>query len=229
MILVGEGAVYLRAMRHCQSASLPIDAVISAEPPPPDLLERLGCACRISRDVNAEWEFVRDVCSDGIVWSLDNRVLLRPPLLGLPGICHFNVHNGLVQRYRGLPEVGLFLAILAGETEWGTTLHEIDSGIDTGAVFAQKRIQLKPDDTFGTAMTRAVECCAELFAEQVACVCLGETRPIAVDRTASRCFSYHHLDEAICYRDTPAWHRATDLWPLATRFQRLAAWIVARS
>ena len=228
MILVGAGAVFLRAMRHCQAAALPVDAVISAEPPPPAVLERLGCECRITDDVNAEWAFVRDACSDGIVWSLDNRVLLRPPLLDLPGIRHLNVHNGLVQRYRGLPEVGMFLAILTGETEWGATLHGIDSGIDTGPVFAQKRIHLMPDDTYGSAMTRAVECCAELFAEQVDRVRTGQSQPIAVDRTGSRCLSYRHLDEAIRFSDAPAWRRATDLWPLATKFQRLATWIVAQ-
>lgn len=126
MILVGGGAVCLRAVRHCLAAALPVDAVITREPRLSAALERLGCTVRLADDVNAEWEFVRDTCRDGIVWSVDNRVLLRPPLLELPGVVHFNVHNGLVQQYRGLPEVGLFLAILAGEAEWGGYADEFD-------------------------------------------------------------------------------------------------------
>ena len=58
-----------------------------------------------------------------------------------------NMHAGLTPRYRGVH--GAYWACLEGEPkDAGVTIHRVDLGIDTGAVLAQSRIPLSPEDNF---------------------------------------------------------------------------------
>lgn len=57
-----------------------------------------------------------------------------------------NLHPGLAPQYRG--RYGCFWPVVNGEPELvGTTVHFIDSGIDTGKILIQKRVDFEPDDT----------------------------------------------------------------------------------
>jgi phosphoribosylglycinamide formyltransferase-1 len=56
-----------------------------------------------------------------------------------------NLHPSLLPLYPGAHAVSDALA--AGATETGTTLHVVDSGVDTGPVIAQRRISIDPGET----------------------------------------------------------------------------------
>jgi methionyl-tRNA formyltransferase len=161
---------------------------------------------------------------DGIAWSLNNKFILGDELLGLP-VTFFNVHNGLVQRRRGIPEVCVFFAVLEGDPEYGPTLHVIDRGIDTGPVVAQMPFALGPDDTFGSVMERSLARCASLFEENVDRIAAGSWPECRVDRTRSRLFSYRTLAEAEALRGSPAFARAASLAPYEAFFPRLSEWV----
>ncbi|MFC6998571.1 formyltransferase family protein [Rufibacter roseus] len=57
----------------------------------------------------------------------------------------FNIHFSLLPKYKG--QFTSSWPILNFETETGVTLHEIDKGIDTGAIVDQIRFEIKNDDT----------------------------------------------------------------------------------
>jgi methionyl-tRNA formyltransferase len=57
----------------------------------------------------------------------------------------FNLHFSLLPAYKGM--YTSVHTILNNEKHSGVTLHEIDSGIDTGKIIAQKRFNITHDDT----------------------------------------------------------------------------------
>lgn len=56
-----------------------------------------------------------------------------------------NVHASLLPRWRGASPVAH--AILAGDTETGVAIIRMDSGLDTGPVYATRRMSIGRDDT----------------------------------------------------------------------------------
>ena len=57
----------------------------------------------------------------------------------------FNIHFSLLPKYRGMYTSAL--PILHGESETGVTLHQIDYGIDTGAIIDQSKFAIESYDT----------------------------------------------------------------------------------
>lgn len=59
----------------------------------------------------------------------------------------YNVHASLLPAYRGAAPVER--AIMAGETETGVSIMQMDEGLDTGPVGLQKPVPISPDATGG--------------------------------------------------------------------------------
>jgi methionyl-tRNA formyltransferase len=76
-----------------------------------------------------------------------------------------NIHFSLLPRWRGAAPVER--AILAGDVETGVGLMQIDTGLDTGPVFAQARVPIEPDDTAGTLRGRLVALGSALLVENL--------------------------------------------------------------
>jgi len=55
-----------------------------------------------------------------------------------------NTHPSLLPLFPGAHAVRD--AIAAGAIESGCTLHYVDEGVDTGAIIAQRRLQVRPDE-----------------------------------------------------------------------------------
>jgi formyl transferase-like protein len=66
--------------------------------------------------------------------------ILKPDVLEIPGGAALNIHGGIVPQYRNVhSEVW---AVLKGDTEnVGTTIIHLDSGIDSGAIALQRRVE----------------------------------------------------------------------------------------
>src|SRR5574341_1012331 len=71
--------------------------------------------------------------------------ILRKDVLDLPRHSCINVHASLLPRWRGAAPI--HAAILAGDEETGVTLMQMDVGLDTGPMLAQRSIRLSRDDT----------------------------------------------------------------------------------
>ena len=90
--------------------------------------------------------------------------LIRGPLLAKGRLGIFNLHGGLSPHYRGADCT--FWALYNGEPEQvGCTLHRIDPGIDTGALIAHVRPEVKEGDDELTLFWRAVRDSAETYAQ----------------------------------------------------------------
>ncbi|MFZ2299979.1 MAG: methionyl-tRNA formyltransferase [Candidatus Moraniibacteriota bacterium] len=81
--------------------------------------------------------------------------LLPQALLAIPGFGCINVHASLLPRLRGASPIQN--ALLSGATVTGITLMLMDSGMDTGDILAQKKVEIMPDDTAASLSRRLAE------------------------------------------------------------------------
>jgi methionyl-tRNA formyltransferase len=213
MIFVGDGALLWRAVRHALDTGHTVDAVChgSRGAPPrglPDRVRRYPVGTGADLD-DLAGELVA-LCTDGLLWSIDNPFLLREKLLG-SGLRLLNVHGGPLPGYRGLPLVAVAYAVLNGEREFAATLHEIDAGIDTGPVLAEVRFPIDADAVHEDVMLDLVEAAHEVFTTQLDPVVSG-TAP--APRPTSGESGYYGLRAARALagmRSHPRYARATDL------------------
>jgi phosphoribosylglycinamide formyltransferase 1 len=149
-VLVSGGGTNLQALLD---AGLPVVAVASNRRDAPALARANGIPTaafeladhpdRAARDAAmADWlaaEGVRLVVLAGYMHLLTPAFLERFPDAVV------NVHPSLLPDFPGVHAVEEQLA--AGVAEAGATVHLVDEGVDSGAVLAQARVPVLPDDT----------------------------------------------------------------------------------
>lgn len=72
-------------------------------------------------------------------------LILPQPVLDAPRLGCINVHASLLPRWRGAAPIQR--AIEAGDAETGTTIMQMDAGLDTGDMLATTRCPIGPDTT----------------------------------------------------------------------------------
>jgi len=87
-----------------------------------------------------------------------------------------NIHASLLPRWRGAAPIQR--AILAGDTQTGVSIMQMDAGLDTGAVLAQSRVPITPDDDAGTLHDKLAALGAEMIAATLADVQAGRARAV---------------------------------------------------
>lgn len=75
-------------------------------------------------------------------------LLLPQPVLDLPRLGCLNIHASLLPRWRGAAPIQR--ALLAGDSETGITIMQMDAGLDTGAMLTKTVVPIGPEDTAGT-------------------------------------------------------------------------------
>jgi methionyl-tRNA formyltransferase len=101
--------------------------------------------------------------------------ILKKDVLNLPRYGCINVHASLLPRWRGAAPI--HAAILAGDEETGVTIMQMDVGLDTGPILAQKSIRLTRDDTAGSVFQALSILGADLLTETLPRWMVGEIQP----------------------------------------------------
>lgn len=98
-------------------------------------------------EVDARAAFTTRLASLSPVLFLVNSysMILPESWIAIPRHGALNVHGALLPQFRGANVLNW--AIINGESETGVTVHQIDAGIDTGPIVAQRRISITDDDT----------------------------------------------------------------------------------
>lgn len=106
---------------------------------------------KIKRVTSVNSESCRNLISQlepDVVLVNGTRIISARTLAAAPGK-FVNVHTGITPLFRGVH--GGYWAIASGKPElFGTTIHRVDTGIDTGGVISQVVIRPEPCDTFAT-------------------------------------------------------------------------------
>lgn len=224
MIFVGEGALLWRAVQHTLDSDLPVDMVCSSSPAAAPHA-RPEVPVRVVADVNVLTAELAAASTDGVVWSVNNRMIFRTPLLSA-GLRILNIHHGPLPAYRGLPEVALVYAMLRGEREFAATLHQVDEGIDTGRVLAAERYPIGPDEPYHVVLRRGLQTCHRLFERTLPLVAADPAWAGEPLRPYSTHSGGYYGRKALArlpqYRNHPDFARATDLGFLAGYLPELA-------
>jgi folate-dependent phosphoribosylglycinamide formyltransferase PurN len=102
------------------------------------------------------------------------RLLSRDTLAKIP--CPvLNYHAGIAPKYRGMN--GGYWALASGDAEnFGTTVHLVDAGVDTGGVVRQTHGRPEPGDTISSYALRQAAFSRDMCIEAVSDALAGKLR-----------------------------------------------------
>ncbi len=150
MILIGSGALLVRAFEALRVKKIYVDCVVCSDSDSAcKRLAKLGARVIQTQDQNHALATQLKSATDEYVLSINNKTILLDELLNEP-YTFLNIHNGLTQKYRGIAEVCVFAAICHGVEEYGATLHRILPGqlVDTGPILFQNSFRIPQFATF---------------------------------------------------------------------------------
>jgi methionyl-tRNA formyltransferase len=90
-------------------------------------------------------------------------LLLPGPILAAPRLGCLNLHASLLPRWRGAAPIQR--AILAGDSETGVTIMQIDEGLDTGPMLLQEIVPIGPATTAAEMHDRLAELGARMMVQ----------------------------------------------------------------
>lgn len=221
MIFVGDGALLWRAVRHAVDRGHAVDMVCAGgRAAAPASVS--GVDVRTTDGIDRLAGEMHTACTDGLVWSIDNRFLFGEPVLS-GDLVVYNIHGGPLPGYRGVPLATVAYAILNDEPEFAATLHRVDPGIDTGPVVAEDRFPIAPDDVFEDVMAELVEACHRLFVENLDAAVAGTMTTLPQPDGPSGYYGNKAVGRVPEHRDAPNYERATDLGMFEDFFPDAAA------
>lgn len=191
---IGEGALLSRAIVFCLNKNIKVGKIFV----PKNNINIQAKNVNIipfNKDTLSDL-LLENIDHDDFLFSINNKYLIED--ISLKKIKNvYNIHNGLVQKYRGLGEVCVFCAYLNKENIYGATLHRIkpNQQPDGGEIFAQKSFLLKEGYSFQEIMTRSIKCCQEIFEENIIRIINKEKSINKIEDDAIGCiYTYKNID-----------------------------------
>jgi len=102
-------------------------------------------------------------------------LILPKAILEAPRFGCLNIHASLLPRWRGAAPIQR--AILAGDTETGVTIMQMDEGLDTGPMLSVKKLPILAGTNAGTLHDALSDLGAEMIVAAVAGVTDGSLKP----------------------------------------------------
>ena len=103
-------------------------------------------------------------------------LILPQPVLDAPRLGCINIHASLLPRWRGAAPIQR--ALLAGDSETGVTIMQMDAGLDTGPELLRDSVTIGPDMTAGELHDALSELGGRLIAEALAGLESGTIVPV---------------------------------------------------
>ncbi len=158
-------------------------------------------------------------------------LILPAEVLAAPRMGCLNVHASLLPRWRGAAPIQR--AILAGDTETGVTLMQMDEGLDTGDMLLKARTPITATDTAQTLHDRLAGLGSQALLDTLAGLQAGTLQPEAQDDSQSTYAAKLDKAEAEIDWQRPAVEltrrvRAFNPWPVAHtpyKGQNLRIWL----
>ena len=161
-------------------------------------------------------------------------LLLPADVLAIPRLGCVNIHASLLPRWRGAAPI--HRAILAGDTETGITIMQMDEGLDTGAMLARARCGIGPADTGSSLHDRLMVLGAETLMAMLPAFIKGEIQPESQNQALATYASKLSKQEAEinwslsaetierCVRAYNAWPVAFSQWRRKGAAETLRVW-----
>lgn len=175
----GAGTLFTALANQAEKIGIQIVGLVTeAEVPACERARELGIPVtvvpfledRVKWDQNLATELSR--LKPSLIVSAGFRKILGPVVLRFHQGKIINTHPALLPNFPGAHAVRDALA--AGVSETGTTIHFVDSGVDTGEVIVQVRVKVEPDDTEDSLHERIKQAERELLVTTVSDIAQGK-------------------------------------------------------
>jgi len=150
-------------------------------------------------------------------------LLLPQAVLDAPRLGCINIHASILPRWRGAAPIQR--AILAGDSETGITIMQMEAGLDTGPMYLVERLPIESDETGGSLHDKLSPLGAKALMAALPGIVDGSLQAEAQDDARSTYASKLSKAEAVIDWTRPAHAihrqvRAFNPWPVAqTRFE----------
>jgi len=226
MIFVGNGALLTQAVNYAFKIGIDIDLVCctlgdSAIP----RLKKIDIPILETTNPNVDLLPLLKNHRGNTAFSINNKYILDDELLST-GVNFFNIHGGLVQKYRGIAEICVLAALCKGENKYGVTLHKILQGqeVDSGPVVAQIEFDISSEDTFPVVLKKTLCACQKIFERNIENVISGNYKTINADLFGTA-YAYNDVPKICSEADAEAFAKASNLGPYTGFFPKLKALI----
>lgn len=125
-------------------------------------------------------EWLAERRADVAVVLAYGRILPRA-VLDAPRHGCMNLHASLLPHYRGAAPINW--AIVHGETETGISLMQMDEGLDSGPVYAMRRLAIPAEETAGQLAERLADLAQEVVRLDLPRAVSGELPAVAQDES----------------------------------------------
>jgi methionyl-tRNA formyltransferase len=121
---------------------------------------------------------VLSLADDALVVAAYGQIIPEKLLLG-PRYGGINVHASLLPRWRGAAPVAA--ALLAGDTETGVSIMQMERSLDTGPVYLQRRVTISGDATTPSLTETLAELGADALIDVLCRLRGGDVTPVPQD------------------------------------------------
>jgi methionyl-tRNA formyltransferase len=164
-----------------------------------------------------EQQGLKDLNAD-ILIDVACGLLLPKEILTIFKFGAINIHPSLLPRWRGAAPIQR--VILAGDTETGVTIMQINEGLDTGDILRQVKVTLNGDETSAMLYDKLAAIAAQLLLETLDDLLLNRVQPTKQDDTLS-CYAHKLTKEEglinwnLSTEELTRMVRAFNPWPVA--------------
>ena len=136
-------------------------------------------------------------CDIAVIAAYDQ--ILRQPFIDLFPHGVLNLHGGKLPEYRGGSPI--FWQIIKGEKKGFCSIIQVDEGIDTGAVLAERNYDIGPNETGAEIRRRASAIFPPLLLETLRRIERDECRAVPQDESKARYFCQRSAEDSrICWQ-----------------------------
>ena len=145
-------------------------------------------------------------------------LILPASVLSVPAMGCINIHASLLPRWRGAAPI--HRALLAGDSQTGVTIMQMDAGLDTGPMLLEKTTAIARTDTTGSLHDRLAQMGAEAVIEALDGMIAGSLSPRPQPAEGATYAAKIRKEEALIDWSKPALElehqvRAFNPWPVA--------------
>lgn len=126
------------------------------------------------RDMPEESRIFKDFNADAAI-VVAYGILLPAAFLAAPPLGCINVHASLLPRWRGAAPIQA--AIMAGDSETGISIMQMDEGLDTGPVLSRASISIMPVETSETLQQKLSNLGTNLLVETLSAPMQATSQP----------------------------------------------------
>lgn len=228
MYFIGSGSLLNHAVAHLLSLGIDVDLVCC--PIGDSAISRLrSLNVKILESNNPTKDLQNCLHADcgDVVFSINNKFILGDELLST-GATFINIHNGLVQNYRGIGEVCVFMAVCNNDKLYGVTLHKIMQGgdVDSGPILDQLIFSIDKDDDFSVVMKNSIQACREIFEKNIKNIISGNYI-LTPPKNLGPIYTYKDLPTILAATNPQRLDKARNMGAFRIYLRRLSGFLVA--